>query len=173
MHRNYIPLLQNTIAAMIGSLQAFSAEELNRVPFAGCWTAAQVADHVIKSLADLPKILTGNSTEADRDPEEKVKMITALFTDYDKKMQSPEFILPEDKVFKIENLQHALNKLLDEIVTLSTQKDLNKTYTDFPFPQMGYFTGQEWFCFAWAHSSRHLEQIKNIYESLRVKQFKN
>lgn len=173
MHCNYIPLLQKTIAAMIGSLQAFSPEELNRVSFDGSWSAAQVADHVIKSLAGLPKILAGSSSDANRDPEEKVKMITAIFTDYDKKMQSPEFILPGDKVFKIENLEHAFNKLLDKIVFLSSQKDLNKAYTDYPFPQMGYFTGQEWVCFAWVHSSRHLGQIKNIFESIRVNNFKN
>ena len=115
--------------------------------------------------------MAGRSTDTNRDPEEKIKMITAIFTDYDKKMQSPEFILPDDKVFKIENLQHSFNKLLDEIVLLSSQKDLNSTYTDFPFPQMELLTGQEWLCFAWVHTSRHERQIKNIYESISVKQF--
>ena len=60
MHSKYIPLLQNTIAEILGSLHAFSNEELNQVPYKGSWSAAQVADHVIKSLAGLPKILAGS-----------------------------------------------------------------------------------------------------------------
>ena len=168
MESTYITALKKIIAELTEVLQSFSAEELNRIPYKGSWSAAQVADHVIKSCAGLPKILAGGSIATQRDPEENVQKIESIFLDFTTKMQSPEFILPADKFFKSENLQHALNKLLDEIVMVSALKDLNRTYTDFPFPKMGFFTGKEWLCFALAHTTRHLRQIKNIHKCVQV-----
>ena len=116
-------------------------------------------------------MLAGGSIVKQRNYEENVQKIESIFLDFTTKMQSPEFILPADKFFTTDNLQHALNKLPDKIVMVNVKKDLNKTYTDFPFLQMGFFTGKERLCFALAYTTRHLRQIKNIRQCLQIMQY--
>ena len=167
----FIPALQKIIADLTEVLQSFSAKESNRVFYSGSSSAAQVADHVIKCCAGLPKMLAGGSIVNQRNYEENVQKIEFIFLEFITKMQSPEFILPADKFFKTDNLQHALNKLLDKIVMINVQKDFNRTYSDFPFLQMGFFTGKERLCFSLEYTTGHLRKIKNIHQCLQIMQY--
>ena len=166
-----IPALQKIITELTEVLQSFSAKESKTVFYTGSCSAVQVENQVIKSCAGLPKMLAGGSIAKQRDHQENVQKIEFIFLEFITKMQSPEFILPADKFFKTDNLQHALNKLLDKIVMVNVQKDLNRTYTDFPFLQMGFFTGKERLCFALAYTTRHLRKIKNIHQCLQIMQY--
>lgn len=167
MKEKLITEFEETTRDLFATLSLFTQEEFNQIPFEGSWTGGQVAEHLFKSESNIPKVLTGNSKETERDPFEKAGVIRTAFLDYTIKLQSPEFILPSndstDKEFFINRFEGTRKELRNLIET----KDLYRTFTDFPFPQIGEFTGWEWICFAVCHSMRHIRQMKIISEKLK------
>jgi len=168
MKEKLITEFEETTKDLFETLSSFTHEEFNKIPFEGSWTAGQVAEHLFKSESNIPRVLNGNSKETERDPFEKTGIIQKVFLDYTIKMKSPESILPsddpKDKNFFIKGFEGTRKELQNLIET----KDLYRTFTDFPFPQLGEFTGWEWICFAVCHSRRHIRQMKIISEKLKA-----
>jgi len=159
--------LRSTTKELVESLSSFSDQQINISPEEGSWTAGQVAEHLYKSESNIPKVLNGNSKQTERDPFEKTVLIETVFLDYTKKLQSPEFILPTAAPKSKDHFLNAFETTRKELRNVITTVDLARTFTDFPFPQMGEFTGWEWICFAVAHSKRHIRQMKIIAEKLK------
>jgi len=168
MKEKLITGLEETTKDLLETLASFNQEDFNKVPFEGSWTAGQVAEHLFKSESNIPRVLKGNAEETKRDPFEKVAIIESIFLDYTKKLRSPEFILPsnevKDKTYFIKAFEGTRTELKHFIETA----DLTRTFIDFPFPQLGTFTGWEWICFAVSHSKRHIRQMKIIAEKLKA-----
>jgi hypothetical protein len=158
---------EETTKDLLQTLSSFTKEDFNKIPFEGSWTAGQVAEHLFKSESGIPRVLRGNSEETQRDPFEKTGIIETVFLDYTTKMKSPEFILPSDDFKNPEYFVKGFDATRKELRELIASADLTKTFTDFPFPQIGTFTGWEWICFAVAHSKRHIRQMKNIAQSIK------
>lgn len=163
MTTDFITELDSTASNLLEVLKAFTIEEFRQIPFPGSWSAAQVAEHLLKSASGIPALLSGNSKPAEREPQEKVKIIESIFLDFNTKMKSPRSILPSDDPPEKEELLKNLNASFEKIKQVSNRINLADQFTDFPFPQMGELTGYEWMCFIISHSKRHTVQIKNIY----------
>lgn len=144
-------------------LASFTQEQLNELPFEGSWTAAQVADHLLKSKKGIPGLLTGPFRSTSREPDEMVETINGIFLDFTTKLQSPEFIIPTNERADKEELLSALREVKEKIKASSASVDLANTITSFPFPGLGEFTGYEWIYFLICHTKRHTHQLKNIY----------
>ena len=166
MTNDLITELDLTASDLGKVLKAFTEEEIKQIPFEGSWSAAQVAEHLLKSASGIPVVLSGYSKPAERDPEEKVKIIESIFLDFNTKMKSPEFILPSNEPPEKEELLQNLNAVFEKIKKVSKRVNLADRFTDFPFPQLAELTGYEWLCFVICHSKRHTMQIKNIYEKV-------
>ncbi len=169
MTTDYISQLKFSAGELRETLKVFTPEELKQVPFEGSWSAAQVAEHVLKSASGLPMVLAGNSRPAERDPEEMVARIRSIFLDFDTKMKSPEFVLPSDSPPAQAELLQKLDKVFDLIAQTANRVNLPDLFTDFPFPQMAELTGYEWLCFIICHTQRHTVQIRNIYKTIAEK----
>ena len=144
-------------------LASFTREQLNESPFEGSWTAAQVADHMLKSKRNIPELLSGPSRITTREPDEMVETINNTFLDFTTKMKSPDFIIPTDEPANKEELLKALSEVKERIKATSATIDLTNTITSFPFPGLGEFTGYEWILFVVCHTKRHTHQLKNIF----------
>ena len=155
-----------TTVDLLATLSLFSNEDFNKIPFEGSWTAGQVAEHLYKSESNIPNVLKGNSKETEGYPFEKTAIIKSIFLDFTTKLKSPEFILPTAGEKNKDLFIKAFEGTRKELRNLIDTKDLDRTFTDFPFPQVGEFTGWEWICFANSHSARHIRQMKMIYEKL-------
>ncbi|RPD41419.1 DinB family protein [Chitinophaga barathri] len=157
----------SAISEMAGLLASCSQQQANQVPFAGSWTAAQVAEHIRMSVGGCVELLQGGAKPTtDRAPDAKVEDVK-VFLNFDIKMQSPDFILPEDKEYdkdalvkEMENIRRGLNGALGG-------KDLTETLTDFDFPFLGQMTRLEVLHFATYHTLRHSHQLKKIIKTLR------
>lgn len=160
--------LEETTKDLLKTLSSFSKEQFNSIPFEGSWTAGQVAEHLFKSESNMPAVLKGSSEETERDPLQNAQVIEKVFLDYTIKMQSPEFILPSDAPKNPQYFIKGFEGTRKELKSLVQTLDLNKTYTGFSFPQMGYLTGWELICFAVCHSTRHIRQMKIIAEKLKT-----
>lgn len=160
--------LEETTKDLLQVLSLFSQEEFNQIPFEGSWTAGQVAEHLFKSESNMPEVFKGSSTQTERDPLLNTAVIRQVFLDYSVKLQSPEFILPSNEPKNREHLVKGFEVTRQELKILVHRLDLNRTFTNFSFPQLGYLTGWELLCFAVCHSRRHIRQMKMIAEKLRA-----
>lgn len=158
--------LKNTFDSFINTLSLFTADEVNKVPFEGSWTAGQVTEHILKSLRALPLLLEDSVIAADRAPDEKCAAVRDLFLDFQAKFNSPESVLPTASRHDKGELITQLSDIKDQILAAVTTVDLSMLFTQFEFPGFGYLTRFEWFTFFAVHTQRHARQLKNIYEAL-------
>ncbi|WP_160715257.1 DinB family protein [Chitinophaga solisilvae] len=158
--------LKQTRQELLNVLSSLSEEQLNTVPFAGSWTAAQVADHVYKGAGT--DNLFGNTAAADRAPDEKVSFVRDFFLNFQVKFSSPEFILPTDehqpKAIVLEHIAGAWDRLYE----IATTEDLDLICLDFVLPDFGPLTRLEWLHFINVHAQRHLRQLQHISEKVTV-----
>lgn len=155
--------IQQSAELFMATLLKFSNEQLNMVPFAGSWTAGQVADHIRKATDGLPDM---NTRLADRDPELYVETLRSLFLDFTAKYESPDFILPDAGPFQRDALLSELARVKNANAEIALTRDLTHLCLDFEMPGLGYLTRYEWLNFMAAHIQRHAYQLKNIAEKI-------
>jgi uncharacterized damage-inducible protein DinB len=154
----------NTYRELLQLLSAFSQEQLNTPPAAGSWTAAQVGRHLQKgTIADA---IEAPGAPTLRAPDEKEAAIKSVFLDFNTKLQSPDFVIPEPGEYNKQQLLQEMEAMVHRTGKAIQAQDLSMTYTGFDFPQMGQLTKQEWVCFAVSHAKRHIRQVKRIYEAV-------
>lgn len=158
--------LNSTFDTFINTLALFTADEVNKVPFEGSWTAGQVTEHILKSLRALPLLLEGPVAAPDRAPDEKRAAVRDLFLDFQAKFNSPESVLPTASRHDKDELIAQLSDIKEQILAAVTTVDLSMIFTQVEFPGFGYLTRFEWFTFFAVHTQRHARQLKNIYEAL-------
>lgn len=158
-----------TFDSLINEFSSIPEEAINIVPFEGSWTAGQLAEHVLKAIADLPQMLNEEAEPADRPADEKVAQLKSIFLDFSIKMQAPVFVAPSTGPLDKATLTNDLKKCKSGLVEAAVGLDLTAICKSFEFPTMGYFTRLEWLTFSIVHTIRHLEQLKRIHERLAVK----
>ncbi len=150
-----------TAKDLLATISSFNEEEFNQIPFAGSWSAAQVADHLKKSLKGTINALHGQVKPSEREPDEQVEKLKSIFLNFDIKMQSPEFILPTEQPLQKDTVYQNLKEITDEISKAINTLDLSFAST-ITFPNSGELTRHEWVSFATFHTQRHILQMKNI-----------
>lgn len=167
MTETFISELNETTKDLFATFSLFNQEEFNTIPFEGSWTAGQVAEHLYKSESSIVRALKGASADTERDAYQHTGIIRKIFLDYTTKLQSPEFILPSNELKNREEYLEYFKETRKQLETLINTCDLDKTFTDFTFPQLGHLTGWECICFVTCHSKRHIRQMKNIAGRLK------
>jgi uncharacterized damage-inducible protein DinB len=158
--------LESTANELLQLLSSFDQEQINVVPFEGSWTAGQLARHVIKSQAGFAEIMNGPVKDSDRKPDEKAEKIKADFLNFNIKMKSPDFIVPENKTYNKEALLQSLETLKAKITEEMETKDLTQTCLAFELPMLGHLTRLEAVYFVIYHTQRHIHQLKNILRKI-------
>ncbi len=144
-------------------LESLTEKELNTIPFAKSWTAAQVVNHITK--ANDSGFLFSDGNKPERAIDERVLELKNILSDYELKMESPDFILPDKRKFtkkeSIEGIQKVFNELIIHIENTELSELINH---DSP---LGSITKWEIANFIVFHSQRHLYQIEKIVTSLK------
>ena len=151
--------IRDTFLSLNNTIAAFPQEQFNRVPFAGSWTPAQVAGHIIKFSSGLPDGRTGPTSRRD---DEKVEMLEQLFRDDLIKMHSPDFILPGKEFMTIRDVVTTFKEIQTMLEGKVEGADLGATCLDVEVPVFGYLTRYEWLKFIVVHAQRHIRQLKNM-----------
>ena len=135
----------------------------NKIPFAGSWTVAQLATHITKSNFGMVKAFEMEGKAPTRDPSEGVARMRNIFLDFTRKYQSPEFILPETKVFDKESVVGDLKRSIEGLQQKENGYALSEMLQVQIFGEVSRF---ELFHFILFHTQRHLRQLKNILKEL-------
>jgi len=164
MSKEILREMTSTTDKLLQAIQSFPSEKFNTVPFAGSWTAAQVSDHILKSVAGILELLYGDTKPTTRQPDEKVDAIKTMFLDFTTRMKSPDFVLPGNDSIEKEKMLISWEDLKTKMTEAISNLDLSATSTVFELPGFGEFTRTEWISFAIYHTQRHTHQLKKIHE---------
>ena len=93
-----------TFSELLNTFSGIGEEKINTVPFEGSWTPGQLAQHIVLSAGGFVNLLNGPVKETERSPEANVGMLRSLFLNFDTKMKSPDFIVPEQKNYDKQKL---------------------------------------------------------------------
>jgi hypothetical protein len=149
--------------AYLDKVAALSQSEMNTVPFEGSWTAAQVTEHLCKSDHGMIQTLNGPVQPTNRQPDAMVNNLEGIFLDFSTKLPSPEFIIPDDKIYDKDNLIARFKAGREQIGKAIKSLDLNPTCS---LPILGDPTRLELITFVIVHTQRHTNQVKRICEKL-------
>lgn len=154
--------LQDILDTFVYEFERTPAEKINTVPFAGSWTAAQVAEHLILSANAFVDLMQGPVKDTQRQPDALVDELRTILGNMDIKMQSPDFIFPRNSEYIKNEQLNKLQKVTEQLFNAAATLDLDKTCTAFELPQMGHITRRESVAFIAYHTRRHTHQLKNI-----------
>lgn len=156
--------IEATFARLYKTLLAFEGEAINTLPFEGSWTAGQVTEHIIKSIAGIPDVRT---TEAKRFHDQKVLPIQEMFLNMKLKFKTDPFLAPTELPHNIDKLFKTLEKLEAQHKATADHAQLEALCLDMKLPTFGYLTRYEWLRFMLFHTQRHTQQMMNIYTAGR------
>jgi dihydrofolate reductase len=152
-----------TTSCFLELVEAFNQEDINRIPFENSWTPAQVAEHVTRSNIGIIKSLKQPGRAASRPVDEGVQRLKNLFLNFEKKLRSPEFILPTRNIYERE---WVITHLKNSILELKDSAARVNYYEALDHPVFGNVTKYELLHFVIYHTQRHIYQLTNI--SLRT-----
>ena len=166
IHKN-VELELNTSLKNFQELFSDLNENLtNIVPFEGSWTAGQLARHVIKVNSGFLKQLTGPVKDTNRKYDELAEGIRISLSVHKIRMKSPEYVQPELIDYTKKELLDSIKEINDALIQSVKSVDMTKTCLLFEVPFLGYLTRLEAVYFVTYHTQRHINQMKNIIESL-------
>lgn len=163
---NLTQQLEGALSQTINLLGSMSEDALNKAPFAGSWTAAQVARHLYKSQKGTDTMMLQPSDEAGRDPGERIENYKEILTNYEHKMESPGFLIPEEKKYDKDKLINALQEVKGEILPVIGTANLNELAPIGDETPLKGSTKLEIVHFLLYHTIRHNRQIEKIKEML-------
>src|SRR5690349_3528947 len=99
--------LEKVNKTLFETIDGFTPEAFNQVPFEGSWTAAEVVEHLRRSDGGLLKMLNGEKQQPGRDPGANLPKMKSSFLNFDVKLKSPETIVPEHREYDKEHLKEA------------------------------------------------------------------
>lgn len=146
------------------TLFSFLQEQLNVSPFDEGWTAAQVADHLLKANGGVLNILYGKTERTIRPADEKVAEIKNLFLYFYLKFKSAPQIMPSNLPAEKEITMHALKANWAALYEAAGNVDLSEICADVEVPVFGMLTRLEWLYLVCYHTERHTHQLADIFK---------
>ncbi|AWI25722.1 DinB family protein [Flavobacterium pallidum] len=157
--------IQHTFESLYTAIGAFSEAETDIQPFAGSWSAGQVAEHLIKGMSGIGRL--GTKTEkSDRPLDEKIPAIKKMFLDYSIRLTSPDFLVPTSEKHDIKAQLSELKAIEEQHRGMAEDADLSLESRLFELPGFGALTLYEWISFNLIHAQRHTLQLQNIRKKM-------
>ena len=142
-------------------MAAVDEDKVNTILYEGSWTAPQLLRHVTKSINGMTKALHMDAKPAERNPGERIEELKKVFLDFSIKLTQPEFIVPEEMIYKKQASIEELNKSFNRF------KESANLYELVEGLPLGPITKLEIIHFVLYHTQRHLHQMKKICEALK------
>lgn len=159
---NLFEQLDETTDELISLLSPLNEEQLNKIPFEGSWTAAQLATHITMSIAAMAKSINEQG-ETGRKPDEKVAWLENAFLDLSSKLEVRDFIRPEERTYTKDEVMTTLQTAITDFRQNASNNKLNDVITHFIFKDISKY---EIVVFIIVHTQRHVQQLKGIINSI-------
>jgi len=161
---NILQDLTETKAGLLTAISAIPHKKFNTIPFEGSWTAAQIAEHLIK--ANNSGVLYGNTENTDRAIDEKTQAISDIFLNFDLKLTPPANIVPSGEPHDKQEMLNDLTAVFDKLIEAAKTLDLSAVCLAWVIPAFGPLTRLEFLWLYNAHTIRHTRQLNNMAVAL-------
>jgi uncharacterized damage-inducible protein DinB len=145
-------------------IASFSPEAFNRKPVENGWSAAQVAEHLLKVELSTRHALKSETIPTNRPPDEKIPLIKNAM-ESDTKRVAPELVKPADTWQEPQAIAEALQKQREQVKALINELDLTEACRLYKHPSLGTLTRLEWVYFNIYHAERHLRQMQQLCDT--------
>jgi len=162
--KNITEHLTQTKTGLLKALLAIDQKKFNTIPFAGSWTAAQIAEHLLKG--NNVDVFYADTEPSDRTPDEKIQAISDVFLNFELKLTPPAQIVPSGNRHEKQAMLYAIGENFDKLIEASKMLDLSAICTAWVIPAFGPMTRLEFLCMYNVHTIRHTRQLKNIAVAL-------
>jgi predicted transcriptional regulator YdeE len=157
--------INDTVNALKDLFATLAIHQINDIPFAGSWTAAQLLTHVTRSISAMAQAMEMPGKPANRDPAARVQELKDMFLDFSVKYVSPSFIVPENKMYKKEAVLADLENCHQQLIQNAAGATVAAIIS---LPAFGEITKMELLHFVLYHTQRHIRQLKNILQELQA-----
>ena len=164
MRTTLLTALDEQVSTAKQLLSGLDEQQLNQVPFQGSWTAAQVVRHITKSTNGISAAMEKPSRPIDRAEDEKAAYLKTIFLDMTTKMQSPEFIIPEEIHYQKPEILTELEQTFSRFSEVASTAALNQLVEGLPF---GDVSKCELLHFVLYHTQRHVQQLTHICDRIK------
>ena len=154
--------LKSTANELLLTLDDVKEEDINKVPFAGSWTAGQLGEHIILSVSGITDLVNGPTGTTKRSPDQYVQALKDMFLDFNLKFTSAQAITPAVKTYDKDSVKKKLTNVFERFIGLAETRDLTDSCLAFEFPGMGHLTLLEWMYLTVFHTQRHIHQLQGI-----------
>ena len=161
-----IAAIASAVSELTDLMSSVEDDKINLVPYEGSWTAPQLLRHVTKSISGMAKAMPMDAKPTDRNPGKRIDELKTVFLDFSKKLNSPEFIVPEEGIYDKRTSIDDLNKSFKQFKENTKHVNLNELVEGLP---LGPITKLELIHFTLFHTQRHLHQMKKICKALEEK----
>ena len=155
--------LDETWIEFLELISSTNANAINAVPYKNSWTVAQLATHVTKSNKAIVQGMEMKGKQAERGPDAGEPNIKKIFLDFDAKYKSPEFIVPEEKIYDKDEVVKILKSSINKLKEIRSTANLAEIIS---LPIFGEITKLELLYFVLYHTQRHIHQLKKIIKAL-------
>jgi len=166
MSQQIIYELEKALGETVALLSSFNEKDINTVPFKDSWTAAQVGRHLFKAEDGIDTLLFASTKPVERPPDANAESLKNILLDFDKKLESPDFLIPENKQYDKKQLLVSLKEAKQKIIPAIQANDLTNSA---PLPEGHPLAGStklEILHFLVYHTMRHNHQIRKIKEAV-------
>jgi phage-related protein len=158
--------ISDAVSELSSLMASVDEERVNTVPYDGSWNAPQLLRHVSKSMQGMAKAMQMEAKPANRNPAERIEGLKNVFLDFSRKLTQPDFLIPENQVYKKQAAIDELNKSFNGFKVNASRANLHELVEGLP---LGPITKLEIVHFVLFHTQRHLHQMKNICAVLKSK----
>ncbi|WP_121353729.1 DinB family protein [Flavisolibacter nicotianae] len=154
--------LEQTTQALCDLLLCFTPESFHQKPSGSGWSAAQVADHLVKVYASTNGALHSESIPTNRPPDEKIALLRRAMEDTGTKRVAPERVQPSEQGGDPSTLASQLQAQEEALRKAIAVADLTEACTQYRHPSLGTMTKMEWVAFNNYHTQRHIKQLQRF-----------
>jgi hypothetical protein len=158
--------LEKTTQQLMNILLSFTPERFNEKPAENEWSAAQIAEHLLKVDMSTCKALSGEAIPSNRPPDAKIDIIKQAMDDDNTRRVAPERVYPSSEHWEPVVIIQQIKKQKAFLKEAILGADVTEACMSFKHPALGTMTKMEWVAFNIHHTERHLRQLKGLQERL-------
>jgi hypothetical protein len=162
--------LEQTTTMLLETIVLFKPQNFNRKHSETEWSAAQVAEHVLKVGNAALKAINGETIPTNRPPEQKIAILNKGLEDEATKLTAPERVRPSADIHEAHNIILQIKQQKEALEQAIHSVDMTDACMSFKHSLLGTLTRVEWLYFHIHHIQRHIKQLDRLMEKQSVEE---
>lgn len=153
-----IDITNQTFEKLISYIDSIDERNYNK-PVKTGWNTAMFVEHIILGNSEMKQFLLTAPLPLTLPYDMNIENIRKLMTNTIVKLVSPNYLIPEQKMYAIEKHKTTLLQIQVEIIDCILEVDLKQKCGASDMPGFGFMSNFEWLNFSVFHIMRHTNQL--------------